>query len=46
MPKSKYKKWVAINDKSVDAIICQEGIEHFSDQYEALKEFKRVLKDN
>ena len=27
-----------------DAIICQEGIEHFSDQLEALKEFNKVLK--
>jgi ubiquinone/menaquinone biosynthesis C-methylase UbiE len=33
-----------INEKSIDALICQEGIEHFSDQYEALKEFNRVLK--
>ena len=27
-----------------DAIICQEGIEHFSDQLNALKEFNRILK--
>lgn len=27
-------------------MICQEGLEHFTDQYEALKEFNRVLKDN
>lgn len=40
------KDGLPLNDKSVDAIICQEGIEHFSDQYEALKEFNRVLKDN
>lgn len=31
--------------ESVDALICQEGIEHFSDQYQAFKEFNRVLKD-
>lgn len=31
-------------DKEVDALICQEGIEHFSDQFNALKEFNRVLK--
>lgn len=31
---------------SADALVCQEGIEHFSDQYEALKEFNRVLKMN
>ncbi|MEM9985280.1 MAG: class I SAM-dependent methyltransferase [Bacteroidota bacterium] len=29
---------------SVDALICQEGIEHFSDQFQALQEFNRVLK--
>ncbi len=28
----------------MDSIICQEGIEHFSDQFSALKEFNRVLK--
>jgi len=27
-----------------DALICQEGIEHFSDQFQALTEFNRVLK--
>lgn len=27
-----------------DALICQEGIEHFSDQFSAMKEFNRVLK--
>lgn len=32
--------------KSVDGLICQEGIEHFSDQFGALKEFNRVLKLN
>lgn len=31
---------------SADVIICQEGIEHFSDQFHALKEFNRVLKKN
>jgi SAM-dependent methyltransferase len=29
-----------------DALICQEGIEHFSDQFQTLKEFNRVLKKN
>ena len=29
---------------SADAVICQEGIEHFADQLGALKEFNRVLK--
>ncbi len=31
-------------NKTVDALICQEGIEHFSDQFGAFKEFNRVLK--
>ena len=35
-----------IETKIADALICQEGIEHFSDQYAALKEFNRVLKEN
>lgn len=35
-----------VEKNSVDALICQEGIEHFSDQYEALKEFNRLLKNN
>jgi SAM-dependent methyltransferase len=36
-------KGMPINDKSVDMLICQEGIEHFSDQLKVLKEFNRVL---
>jgi SAM-dependent methyltransferase len=32
------------DDKSSDYVVCQEGIEHFSDQLHALKEFSRVLK--
>jgi len=35
-----------IENKMADALICQEGIEHFSDQYKALREFNRVLKNN
>lgn len=31
-------------DSSVDYIICQEGIEHFSDQAKAMREFNRILK--
>lgn len=31
-------------DKNADAIICQEGIEHFSDQLQSLREFNRILK--
>ena len=33
-----------IEDNVIDIIICQEGIEHVSDQYNLLKEFSRVLK--
>ena len=33
-----------IENSSVDALICQEGIEHFSDQHKAIREFNRVLK--
>ncbi|HOI32867.1 MAG: class I SAM-dependent methyltransferase [Bacteroidales bacterium] len=40
------REGLPIEGNSVDALICQEGIEHFSDQYGALKEFGRVLKIN
>ena len=33
-----------IADECVDVLLCQEGIEHFSDQYRAFQEFNRVLK--
>lgn len=33
-------------DNYADYIICQEGIEHFSDQIKVLKEINRVLKPN
>ena len=33
-----------VDDNAVDIIICQEGIEHVSDQYSLLKEFNRILK--
>jgi ubiquinone/menaquinone biosynthesis C-methylase UbiE len=36
---------IPCDDLFFDAVICQEGIEHFSDQFKALKEFNRVLKD-
>jgi SAM-dependent methyltransferase len=35
---------VPLENKFADHIICQEGIEHFSDQFHALKEFNRILK--
>lgn len=31
-------------DGFADFLVCQEGMEHFSDQYRALQEFSRVLK--
>jgi len=39
------KAGIPLEDNSADGFICQEGIEHFSDQFEALKEFNRVLKE-
>ena len=35
---------IPIEDEKADIAICQEGIEHFSDQLKALKEFNRILK--
>ena len=37
-------KGMPLEDDSVDYIICQEGIEHFTDQFKALQEFNRILK--
>lgn len=37
---------IPLPDQSADMLICQEGIEHFSDQLKVLKEFNRVLKVN
>lgn len=39
-------KGIPMDDKSSDMIICQEGIEHFSNQLEVFKEFNRVLSKN
>lgn len=33
-----------VKDNYADMLICQEGMEHFSDQLHAFKEFNRVLK--
>jgi ubiquinone/menaquinone biosynthesis C-methylase UbiE len=33
-----------LQDAAADMLICQEGIEHFSDQLKVFKEFNRVLK--
>ncbi|MFC2101501.1 class I SAM-dependent methyltransferase [Bacteroidota bacterium] len=35
---------IPVEDEVADALVCQEGIEHFSDQYQAFREFNRVLK--
>lgn len=35
---------IPLPDASVDVLICQEGIEHFSDQYRAFREFNRLLR--
>jgi SAM-dependent methyltransferase len=35
---------IPVRDQVADLIICQEGIEHFSDQVAAMKELSRVLK--
>ncbi len=34
---------IPVDDSSSDFLICQEGIEHFTDQLAAFKEFNRVL---
>ncbi len=41
---SNIREGIPLEDHSADALVCQEGIEHFSDQYMALQEFSRVLK--
>ncbi len=35
---------IPVPDGYADYIICQEGVEHFSDQCKAYKEFNRILK--
>lgn len=37
---------IPVADNYADMLICQEGIEHFSDQLKVFKEFNRVLKTN
>lgn len=37
---------IPLADGKADLAICQEGIEHFSDQLKALKEFNRILKNS
>lgn len=35
---------IPLEQETVDYVICQEGIEHFTDQFKAFQEFNRVLK--
>ena len=37
-------KGIPLNKEVADALLCQEGLEHFENQLQALKEFNRVLK--
>ncbi|MGQ0828091.1 MAG: class I SAM-dependent methyltransferase [Bacteroidota bacterium] len=37
---------IPLENNAVDFVLCQEGIEHFSDQFKALQEFNRILKPN
>lgn len=37
---------IPVTDNYTDMLICQEGIEHFSDQLKTFKEFNRVIKTN
>lgn len=37
---------IPLKNNIADWIICQEGIEHFENQFHALKEFNRILKLN
>ncbi|MFA6949171.1 MAG: class I SAM-dependent methyltransferase [Lentimicrobiaceae bacterium] len=37
---------IPVSDNYADMLICQEGIEHFSDQLKVFKEFNRVIKAN
>jgi SAM-dependent methyltransferase len=36
--------FIPLKDKQVDVVLCQEGIEHFSNQFKSLQEFNRILK--
>ena len=35
---------IPLLDNAVDGVLCQEGIEHFTDQAHAFKEFGRIIK--
>lgn len=42
--KADINKGLPLENQSVDAVISQEGIEHFENQLKALQEFNRVIK--
>ncbi len=42
--RAEIRSGLPLEDKAADGMICQEGMEHFSDQFGAFKEFNRVLK--
>lgn len=42
--KASVSEGLSVKNKFADMLICQEGMEHFSDQLNAFKEFNRVLK--
>lgn len=44
--RSNIMEGMAVNPNYADWVICQEGMEHFSDQLKAFKEFNRILKMN
>ena len=37
---------IPVADNFADVLVCQEGIEHFSDQCRVFQEFNRVIKEN
>lgn len=42
--KADVPKGIPLDDGTADMLVCQEGMEHFSDQLKVLKEFSRVMK--
>ena len=42
--KADIDKGLPLENATADALVCQEGIEHFSDQLGAFREFNRLLK--
>jgi len=44
--KADINEGLPLNSESADMVICQEGIEHFENQYKSFREFNRILKLN